>query len=29
MHLSDITIADFWGIDAALPDFNNNKGEFP
>ncbi len=26
MHPGDITIADFWGIDQAVPGFNDNKG---
>lgn len=25
-HPSDISIADYWGIDKACPDFNDNKG---
>ena len=25
-HPGDITIADFWGIDKAVPGFNDNKG---
>ncbi|MDE7363397.1 MAG: Coenzyme F420 hydrogenase/dehydrogenase, beta subunit C-terminal domain [Ruminococcus sp.] len=25
-HLADITIADYWGIDRAAPDMNDNKG---
>ena len=25
-HPGDITIADYWGIDQAAPDFNDNKG---
>ncbi|MGN1130317.1 MAG: Coenzyme F420 hydrogenase/dehydrogenase, beta subunit C-terminal domain [Ruminococcus sp.] len=25
-HPSDITIADYWGIDKAVPNFNDNKG---
>ena len=26
MHPADITIADYWGIDNAVPDFNDDKG---
>lgn len=26
IHPGDITIADYWGIDSAAPDFNDNKG---
>lgn len=26
MHLSDITIADYWGIENAAPEFDDNKG---
>ncbi len=26
MHPADITIADYWGIDDAVPGFNDNKG---
>lgn len=26
MHPADITIADYWGIDNAVPGFNDNKG---
>lgn len=26
MHPGDITIADYWGIDAAAPGFNDNRG---
>jgi coenzyme F420-reducing hydrogenase beta subunit len=26
MHPADITIADYWGIEKAAPDFNDNKG---
>ena len=26
MHPGDITIGDYWGIDKAVPDFNDNKG---
>lgn len=26
IHPADITIADFWGIDKAIPDFNDNRG---
>lgn len=26
VHPGDITIADYWGIDKAAPDFNDNKG---
>lgn len=26
LHPSDITIADYWGIDKAIPNFNDNKG---
>ena len=26
LHPGDITIADFWGIDEAIPGFNDNKG---
>jgi len=25
-RISDITIADFWGVDRSLPDFDDNKG---
>ena len=26
MHPADITIADFWKIDSAIPGFNDDKG---
>lgn len=26
MHPGDITIADYWGVDKAAPEFNDNKG---
>lgn len=26
MHPGDITIADYWGVDKVLPDFDDNKG---
>lgn len=26
MHISDITVGDFWGIDEAAPEMNDNKG---
>ena len=26
MHPGDITIADYWGIEKAAPEFDDNKG---